>query len=176
MSLAFLELIFLFKKIYLAVPGLSCGTRILHYSMQDLVPWPGVEPGLPALTMQSLDHWITREIPMELTFFFFLFFSWSLLSRLQRQTKKLSLNIYLSYELSYELLYYHSDHFSPYLTKLYLPLAMCLAHMCVNTFAHMCVCHILTPHKAGTMPYSLCVPSPTPAVVHRACHIMPATR
>lgn len=38
----------------------------------------------------------------------------------------------------------------------------------------ICVYHILTPDKAGTMPYSLCVPSPTPAVghcaQHRVCH------
>lgn len=33
---------------------------------------------------------------------------------------------------------------------------LCAWLICVWThFAHMCVCHILTPHKAGTMPYSL---------------------
>ena len=47
-----------FKKIfiYLAVLGVSCG-------MQDLVPWPGIEPGSPALGAWSLNHWATREVP-----------------------------------------------------------------------------------------------------------------
>ena len=36
--------------------GLSCG-------MQDLVPWPGIESGPPALTAWSLSHWTTREVP-----------------------------------------------------------------------------------------------------------------
>ena len=40
----------------LAALGLSCG-------MRDLVPWPGMEPGPPALGAQSLNHWTTREVP-----------------------------------------------------------------------------------------------------------------
>ena len=53
---------FNFKKyskisfIYLAVLSLSC-------SMQDLVSWPGIEPGPPVLGAQSLSHWTTREVP-----------------------------------------------------------------------------------------------------------------
>ena len=35
---------------------LSCG-------MQDLVPPPGMEPRPPALGVQSLSHWTTREVP-----------------------------------------------------------------------------------------------------------------
>ena len=31
--------------------------------MWDLVPWPGIEPGPPALGEQSLSHWTTREVP-----------------------------------------------------------------------------------------------------------------
>ena len=31
--------------------------------MWDLVPWPGIEPGSPALEAQSLKHWATREVP-----------------------------------------------------------------------------------------------------------------
>ena len=46
----------LFVFIYLAAPGLSC-------SMRDLVPWPGIEPGPPALEVWSLNHWTTREVP-----------------------------------------------------------------------------------------------------------------
>ena len=49
------------KKIYLTVPGLSCG-------MWDLVPWPGIEPRPPALGVWSLSHWTTREVPDPLLF------------------------------------------------------------------------------------------------------------
>ena len=31
--------------------------------MWDLVPWPAIEPGLPALGVQSLSHWTTSEVP-----------------------------------------------------------------------------------------------------------------
>ena len=37
------------------MPGLSC-------SVCDLVPWPGIEPGAPALGVGSLSHWTTREV------------------------------------------------------------------------------------------------------------------
>ena len=42
----------------------TCGMQTLSYSMWDLVPWPGIEPGSPALGAQSLSHWTTREVPM----------------------------------------------------------------------------------------------------------------
>ena len=42
---------------------LSCSTRALSCSMQDLVPRAGVEPGPPALGAWSLNHWTTREVP-----------------------------------------------------------------------------------------------------------------
>ena len=52
--------IYLFIWLYqvlVAAPGiLSCG-------MWDLVPWPGIEPRLPALEALSLNHWTTREVP-----------------------------------------------------------------------------------------------------------------
>ena len=63
------------KGIYLAVLGLSCGTRNLCCSifshgmwtlgcgMWDLVPRPEIEPRPPALGAQSLSHWTTREVP-----------------------------------------------------------------------------------------------------------------
>ena len=41
---------------YLAAPGLSCG-------VQDLVLWPGIEPGSPAFRAWSLNHWTTMEAP-----------------------------------------------------------------------------------------------------------------
>ena len=31
--------------------------------MWDLVPQPGIEPASPALGVQSLSHWTTREVP-----------------------------------------------------------------------------------------------------------------
>ena len=55
--------LFFFFNIYLAVPGLSCSRRDLSCTMQDLVPWPGVEPGSPALEARSLNHWTIREVP-----------------------------------------------------------------------------------------------------------------
>ena len=55
--------------IYLAAPGLSCSTRDLRCSIQalscdmrDLVPRPGIEPRPPALGVQILNHWTTREV------------------------------------------------------------------------------------------------------------------
>ena len=64
--------------LYLAVPGLSCGTRdlqsslkhvgsfscvwTLSCSMQDLVLWPGIKPGPLALGVRSLSHWTTGDV------------------------------------------------------------------------------------------------------------------
>ena len=47
----------------------SCGTWTLSCGMWDLVPWPGIEPGPPALGVQSLSHWTTREVPHQLFLF-----------------------------------------------------------------------------------------------------------
>ena len=58
----------LFFFFYLAAPSFStvcrlfsCGMQSLSCSMWDLVPWSGIEPGLPALGVWSLSHWVTRE-------------------------------------------------------------------------------------------------------------------
>ena len=48
----------------------ACG--IFSCGIQDLVPWPGIEPGPPAMGPWSLNHWTTREVPL-FTFFFFFF-------------------------------------------------------------------------------------------------------
>ena len=68
----------------------SCGMRTLSCGMWDLVPWPEIEPGPPALGAWSLSHWTTREVPLifvllslylfsflfcSLEFFYFLYFS-----------------------------------------------------------------------------------------------------
>ena len=70
---SFLKNTYLF---YLAMSGLSCGLRDfdLHCNMQnlfffsfcmwDLVSWPGLVPGSPALGVLSLSPWITSEVPL----------------------------------------------------------------------------------------------------------------
>ena len=35
----------------------------LRCGMWDLVPRPGIEPGLLASVAQTLSHWTTREVP-----------------------------------------------------------------------------------------------------------------
>ena len=58
----------------LVMPSLSCGgswifaaaCRIFSCGMWDLVSWPGIEPGPPALGAGSLSHWATREVPLPL--------------------------------------------------------------------------------------------------------------
>ena len=49
--------------IYLAVLSLAVACRICSCSMWDLVPWPGIELGPPALGVWSLGHWTIREVP-----------------------------------------------------------------------------------------------------------------
>ena len=51
------------KKYYSAATGLSS-------SMWDLVSWPGIEPGFPALGAWNLSHWTTREVPKRKLFYF----------------------------------------------------------------------------------------------------------
>ena len=50
----FYSFFFQFLFIYMAVPSLICG-------LWDLVPWPGIEPGSPALGTWSPSPWATRE-------------------------------------------------------------------------------------------------------------------
>jgi len=56
-----------FKIIYLAalVLVVACGISIFTVAcdMWDLVPYPGREPGAPALGAQSFSHWTPREAP-----------------------------------------------------------------------------------------------------------------
>ena len=66
----FYFLIFIFICLFnLTVAGLSCltwdsscGIRTLGFGMWDLVPWPRIKPGSPALDAWSLGHWTTREV------------------------------------------------------------------------------------------------------------------
>ena len=41
----------------------SWGMQALCCGLQDLVSWPGIKPGPPALGAWSLNHWPTREVP-----------------------------------------------------------------------------------------------------------------
>ena len=49
------------------MPGLTpwehMKSLIFSCSVWDLVPCPGIEPGLPAVEAQSLSHWTTRKVP-----------------------------------------------------------------------------------------------------------------
>ena len=40
----------------------SCSMWNLSCGMWDLVPWPGIEPGPPALGGQSPNHWTKRDV------------------------------------------------------------------------------------------------------------------
>ena len=53
---------FFFFTICLAALGLSCIIWDLSWGMQDLFPWPGIEPRSLHLGAKSLSHWITREV------------------------------------------------------------------------------------------------------------------
>ena len=48
---------------YLVLSGLHSGMQTLSWGTWDVAPWPGIEPGPPALGAQSLNQWITREVP-----------------------------------------------------------------------------------------------------------------
>ena len=37
--------------------------QVLVAAIWDLVPWPAIKPSPPALGVQSLSHWTTREVP-----------------------------------------------------------------------------------------------------------------
>ena len=59
--------VFFFFNIYLFIWLLrvlfaACG--ISSWGMRDLVPWPEIEPGPPALGVQSLNHLTTRKVPV----------------------------------------------------------------------------------------------------------------
>ena len=76
--------LFIYLFIYSAAPGLSCsrwapwlqhvGSLVVACELLvaaciwDLVPRPGIKPGLPALGAQSLIHCATREVPIYILF------------------------------------------------------------------------------------------------------------
>ena len=50
--------------IYLTALGLGCSMRTLSCSMWALAPWPGIEPGPPALGLQNISHWTMSDNPL----------------------------------------------------------------------------------------------------------------
>ena len=77
------------KYIYLFAPGFSCGTRDpqLHHGGGVWLPKWGIEPRPPALGVQSLSHWATREMSSK---------CW--IMRLSFWTKRLSPVPFLNFE------------------------------------------------------------------------------
>ena len=75
---------FKYSNIYLAAPGLSCGTRDLFFlivACELLVkacgiqfPDHGSDSGPSALGVGSLSHWTTREVPPVMYFLIFVLF------------------------------------------------------------------------------------------------------
>ena len=61
--ICFYLLIWLHRVLVAARGHFSCGLQTLRGSTWDLVSWPGMEPGSPALRAWSLPHWTTREVP-----------------------------------------------------------------------------------------------------------------
>ena len=57
-----MELVLVF--FFLVAAGLRCGIWALSCSMWNLAPRPGIEPSLPELRVQSLNHGTTREVPV----------------------------------------------------------------------------------------------------------------
>ena len=55
-----LWILFKYLFFYLTMPGLCCGMQTLCCGMWDLVSWPGIESGPPALGARSLNHCTTR--------------------------------------------------------------------------------------------------------------------
>ena len=57
----FIYLFWLRQVLAVARGIFSCGMRPLSCGMWDRVPWPGIEPGPPALGAWSLTHWTTGK-------------------------------------------------------------------------------------------------------------------
>ena len=97
MYFSVLKFAFVFEKLFnLAALGLSCSTQNLHCSMWNLVPWPEIKPGPPALAA-SISHWTIREVHF---FFIVLIFNFA------------SEDFYLSLNLSSVCLYLMEDCYS----------------------------------------------------------------
>ena len=80
-----------------AVCGIFADTcRILSYSVWNLVAWPGIEPGPPALGAWSLNHWTTREVPLYLILICFSLITRRITSDAKNPSHFRYLDIYIS--------------------------------------------------------------------------------
>ena len=62
--LSYLFIFIWLHRLFIRACSIFCfAMQILNCSMWTLVPWPGIEPGPPALEAQNPNHWITREVP-----------------------------------------------------------------------------------------------------------------
>ena len=62
--LIFIHLFIWLHRVFVAACGIFVvACRIFSCGMWDLVPWPGIKPGPPALGGRSLNCWTTREVP-----------------------------------------------------------------------------------------------------------------
>ena len=67
-----LQFLFFLILIYLFIYLFGCaGSQLRHAGsfscgMWDLVPWPGIKTGPPALGVRHLNHWTTREVPTDI--------------------------------------------------------------------------------------------------------------
>ena len=52
-----------FKILFLFIYFFRLYQVLVVACMWDLVSWPGIEPGPPALGARTLTHWTTREVP-----------------------------------------------------------------------------------------------------------------
>ena len=95
----------------------ACGLLVAA-CMWDLVPWPGIEPGPPALAAQGLTHWTTREVPLHNILYLGLF-----VSCLSKECEFFS-----SGTLSYFTLYLPGCVFSP------IPASRSVRTMCLLKF------------------------------------------
>ena len=68
--LFFLNFIYLFIYLFIYYSFRLCRVLVAAFGilvaacMRDLVPRPGIEPGLPTMGAQRLTHWTTREVPV----------------------------------------------------------------------------------------------------------------
>ena len=75
----------------------------LSWGMWDLIPQLGIEPGPPALRMQSLSHWATREVP-KLIYSKLYFMLWNLTMSPQHAAKKEQLQTFILAEKKIKLI------------------------------------------------------------------------
>ena len=52
--------------------------KLLVVACGDLIPQPEVEPGPPALRVQSFNHWTTREVPPAIFLYLIFILCWSI--------------------------------------------------------------------------------------------------